>query len=186
MTFDHALMWAKCSFEVLTMSLYSYFAKASKQSQLPDPNGALSASVSPAVIKGANKAVMSESSEKKSKRRGSYAKFSPEQQAAIGKYASLNGNQVVIRHFSKQLEVELKVTSVQTWKTKYLAKLSRKCKADETNDLNINWLPVKKRGRPLFLGQNLDSQVKSYIQTLHEGGGVVTTSIAMAAAMAIV
>ena len=31
--------------EVLTMSLYRYFAKASKQSELPNPNGALSASL---------------------------------------------------------------------------------------------------------------------------------------------
>ena len=36
------------------MSLYRYFAKASK---LPDPNGELSASLSPAAIKEANKAV---------------------------------------------------------------------------------------------------------------------------------
>ena len=60
------------------------------------------------------------------RRRGSYAKFSPEQQAAIGKYASLHANQAAIRHFSKQLEVELKVTSVHTWKIKYLAELNRK------------------------------------------------------------
>ena len=43
-------------------------------------------------------------------------KFTPEQQAAIGKYASLHSNQVAIRHFSKKLEVERKVTLVQTWK----------------------------------------------------------------------
>jgi len=43
-------------------------------------------------------------------------KFTPEQQAAIGKYASLHSNQVAIRHFSKKLEVEMKVTLVQTWK----------------------------------------------------------------------
>ena len=36
------------------MSLYRYFAKASK---LPDPNGELSASISPAAIKEANEAV---------------------------------------------------------------------------------------------------------------------------------
>ena len=41
----------------LTMSLYRYFTKASKQSELPNPNGALSASVSPAAIKEANEAV---------------------------------------------------------------------------------------------------------------------------------
>ena len=36
------------------MSLYCYFAKALK---FPDPNGELSASISPAVIKEANEAV---------------------------------------------------------------------------------------------------------------------------------
>ena len=91
------------------MSLYCYFAKASK---LPNPNGELSASISPAAIKEANEAVKRVTCERKSKRRGSYSKFLPEQQAVIRKYTSLNGNQVAIQHFSKQLEVELKVTSV--------------------------------------------------------------------------
>ena len=45
-----------------------------------------------------------------------YAKFTPKQQAAIGEYASLHGNQAAICHFSKKLGVEMKVTSVQTWK----------------------------------------------------------------------
>ena len=165
------------------MSLYRYFAKSSK---LPDPNGELSASVSPAAIKKANEAVRSVTCERKSKRSGSYSKFSPEQQAEIGKYASLNGNQAAIRHFSKQLGIELKVTSVQTWKTKYVAELNRKRKAGETDDLTVKALPVKKLGRPLLLGEKLDSQVKAYIQALREEGGVVTTSITMAAAMAIV
>ena len=74
---------------VLTMSLYRFFAKASKWSDLPNPSGPLSASVSPATIKDANDAVKSVTSEGKSKRRGSYAKFTAEQQAAIGKYASI-------------------------------------------------------------------------------------------------
>ena len=54
------------------------------------------------------------------------------------------------------------------------------------DDLTIKSLPVKKRGRPLLLGEKLDLQVKSYIQPVHEGGGVITTSITMAAATAIV
>ena len=41
---------------VLMMSPYCYFAKASKQSHLPDPSGPLSASVSPAAIKEGNDA----------------------------------------------------------------------------------------------------------------------------------
>ena len=41
------------------MSLYGYFAEASKQSELPNPNGLLLASVSPTAIKEANEAVKS-------------------------------------------------------------------------------------------------------------------------------
>ena len=42
------------------MSLYSYFAEALKRSDLPNPNGSLSASVSPTTIKEAHEAVMRE------------------------------------------------------------------------------------------------------------------------------
>ena len=79
--------------------------ETSKRSDLPNPNRSLSASVSPAMMKEASEAVKNMTSERKTKRRGSYTKFSPEQQAAIGKYACLHGNQVAIWHFSKQLGV---------------------------------------------------------------------------------
>ena len=39
------------------MSLYSYFAEVLKRIVLPNPNGSLSASVSPTTIKEANEAV---------------------------------------------------------------------------------------------------------------------------------
>ena len=42
------------------MFLYSYFAEALKWSDLPNPNGSLSASVSPTAIKEANEAVTRE------------------------------------------------------------------------------------------------------------------------------
>ena len=75
----------------------------------------------------------------------------------------LGRNQAAIRHFSKQLGVEMKPTSVQTWKGKYLAEISRKRKAGETCDLSVKSLPIKKRGRPLLLGEELDTEVKRYI-----------------------
>ena len=48
------------------MSLCSYFAEASKQTDLPNPNGSLSASVSPAAIKETNKAATSVTRERAS------------------------------------------------------------------------------------------------------------------------
>ncbi len=166
------------------MALYKYFDVESQciDDGLPSPSGPLSAKLSAAAINGANEAVRSSEGTKK-KKRGSYSKFTPEQQAEIGNYAAMNGNQAAVRHF----KMGLKVTSVQTWKDKYLAEISRKRRAGvEGCLLSVKSLPVKKRGRPLLLGETLDGQVQSYIKSVREGGGVITTSITMAAASAIV
>ena len=81
----------------------------------------------------------------------------------------------------------MKPTSVQTWKGgKYLAEISCKGKAGETCHLSVKSLPVKKRGRALLLGEELDTEVKRYIRAVREEGGVIKTAITMAAATAIV
>ena len=59
-------------------------------------------------------------------------------------------------------------------------------KSTEKRDVSVESLPVKKRGRPLLLSEKLDTEVKLYIQAVREAGGVITTSITIAAAMAIV
>ena len=72
------------------MALYRFFTK-----QVPDvlsPYGSLSSSISPAAIKDANTAVKQcayLSSQAAAKPRGTYVKFTPENQAAIAKYASI-------------------------------------------------------------------------------------------------
>ena len=59
-------------------------------------------------------------------------------------------------------------------------------KGESPDQADIKCLPVKKGGKPLLLGEKLDTQVKSYLRAVCEGGGVVTTAITMAAATAIV
>ena len=90
------------------MALYCYFQPLGAGS-VPDPSGPLSAHISPAAIKDANEAVRNVS-QGSSKPRAKYAKFTPEQKASIGDYASLHGNQAAIHHFLKQLGVEMKPT----------------------------------------------------------------------------
>ena len=80
------------------MALYRYFKTA--DSVLPAPTGSLSTSISPAAIKDANEAVKSAVTPR-SKSRGAYAKHTPEQQAAIGKYASMRGNKAAVRHLTR-------------------------------------------------------------------------------------
>ena len=80
---------------------------------------------------------------------------------------------------------ELKVTTIQTGKTKYMAELKRVRKAGKA-DISVTALPVKKLGRPLLLEKQLDAQVQACIKALREDGGIVTSSITMATATAIV
>ena len=122
---------------------------------------------------------MTEAIQTSSKSRGSYSKFSPEQQAEIAHYATLHGNKAAVHHYSRTLGTSIKESSVSTWKKKYLAEVKRRKSA-------VKSLPVKKRGRPLLLGTKLDDDVKSYVKAVREAGGVITTSITIAAATAIV
>lgn len=63
--------------------------------------------------------------------------------------------------------------------------MERKRKAGEEVSV-VSLLPVVKRGQPLLLGDTLDSEIKSYIRSGCQGGGLVTMEITMAAARAIV
>ena len=50
----------------------------------------------------------------------------------------------------------------------------------------VKLLPLKPQGRPVLLVVELDMAVQCYVQALRTAGGVVNTTIVMAAAMGIV
>lgn len=85
------------------MTLYRFFTYGLKQNDLPDSCGPLSASIIPSVIVKRVKARASEEGV----------------QAAVSKYTSLHDDKAAILNFSKQLEVELYVTSFQIWKQSF-------------------------------------------------------------------
>ena len=58
---------------------------------------------------------------------------------------------------------------------------SRKRMAED-DDVEVNVLPVQKRGRPLLVGKDLDSLIQQYVLVLREKRGVVNTSITIAGA----
>lgn len=73
---------------------------------------------------------------------------------------------------------------MQSIKKAYLKQLKKRRK--EGCDENIESLSHMKRGRPLLLGDRLDTMVQKYLKKVREGGGVVTARVAIAAARAII
>lgn len=101
------------------MSLYRYFSKVKPDPDLPDPSGPLSKEVPSSSIAAANSkvsAVMLEQvqeSEKETKSRGKYAKFSAEKKAEVERRASEHGIASTIRYYAKD---SLKESTVRTWR----------------------------------------------------------------------
>ncbi len=66
----------------------------------------------------------------------------------------------------------------------YLGELWKRARTNDGGEIAA--LPVKKRGRKVLLGEDLDRKVQIYLKTVREGGGAVSARITMAAARGIV
>ena len=85
--------------------------------------------------------------------------------------------------------MEIKMSSISTWKEKYVSELKHLVKSSSGNgsrDVAVLSLPRLKRGRPLLLGENLDHQVKSYISAVNEKQVIINTAITVDCGEAIV
>ena len=170
------------------MALHKYFQPAQVGS-LPDPRGPLSRQVPSSAISAANSkvtAVLQQPPTTRQPKRGSYAKFTPEQKADVGKRAAEHGIASTVRYYSKRLpDCPLKESSVRMWRNAYIAEI-RKKRAEHSEDMSVKRLPEKRRGRPSFLGEELDRQVRAYLTCFRENGAVVNTAIAIGCAEGIV
>ena len=89
-----------------------------------------------------------------------------------------------IRHFSGRYEgCDLKETTVRRFKNEYLLELKRR---RDCEDDKVVELPMKKRGCPLLLGEELDQKVQSYLNALRANGAVVNTAVAVGCAKGVV
>ena len=78
---------------VSKMSLYSYFKPVNKK--LPDPNGELSVTISPAAIREANREVVAVEVTERGKRK-LYKKLSDSLRGKIAHYTLQNGNAAAV------------------------------------------------------------------------------------------
>ena len=124
---------------------------------LPDPRGSLSCSVPSQAIAQANKEVEALRENKKVKR-GQYKRYSATDCAEIGKYACHHGVAAAARFFSRKLDKRVSESTVQSIKNAYVEGLRQKRGAEDRGDITA--LPLKKRGRRVLVGQELDMKVQ--------------------------
>ena len=137
-----------------------YFKRADISTALPDPKVPLSNKVPSESIAEANKEVvrvitMDETPQKK----GPYLKVIPECKVKIAKFASINGNSVAVRKYTKLVGKSLNESTVCSWVKTYKLELERMRKAIKI-DMDIEVLPMAKRGHPFLLGEQLDGQIQ--------------------------
>ena len=99
----------------------------------------------------------------------------------MGKLAVDIGATEAAKRFSKKLKYPANESTARRFKQLYLQERRAK-RLREEEDLTVSDLPMKKRGRPLLLGKNLDEQVQEYILKLREHGCAVNTTVVIAAA----
>ena len=88
-------------------------------------------------------------------------RYSPSVRAEIGRYACLHGTTAAARHFTRKLGHCLNASTV--YSIKKVFKEERAKKRTERDDEDVKVLPLKKRGRPLLLGEDLDRKVQQYL-----------------------
>ena len=155
------------------MALHNYF-KTIEEGNLPDPRGSLSKVVPSSAISAANSEVKARGLG--TSKRGSYAKLTQQQKAEIGKRAAEHGIALTICYYAKRHpDCPLKESSVRTWRNSYTLEIWRK-RGERCEDMSVQELPEKKRGRQLLLGEELDRQVRAYLTSFRENGAVVNTA----------
>ena len=110
-------------------------------------------------------------------------RYSPSVRAEIGKYASQHGVSATARFYTWKFGHSISETTTHSLKKAYLQSVRGKRAADDEGDVRL--LPIKKRGRPVLLGQVLDRKVQQYLMRVREGEGVFSATYVMAVARGI-
>lgn len=157
---------------------------------LPSPSRATSEDDAIAIT-AANEAIESLSDSPKAspsrqgkRKRGEYGSYTPEERAKFAKIANDFGVAKASRKISSDLGKRVSETTIRSMRDEYRKKI--KINLEKRIASEIKELPTKIRGRPLMLGDKLDDRVKMFVKNLRAAGGVVNTTIVVAAARGIV
>ena len=148
------------------MSLLKYFHPVKRTRDdsggLPDPSGALCSKIPSPTIEAANVEVRAVRDSQDMPSRSSYCKLTPAQRCEVGKKAAEMGVTSAIRYYKRKFpDLPLTEPTVRRIKNAYLEELKEKS-LEQVEKLKE--LPFKKRGRPLYIGEELDKQVQAYVK----------------------
>ena len=161
--------------------LFKYFTRLEK----PTNSSSL---LTKTEVEEANKAVAKvlESTLKTGASRGKYNSYTSVQRAELGKYTAENGAASDAKHFPSKWNVSINESTARRLKTEYLEKLKEASKSKSGKSGTVDSLETKQKGRPLLLGEELDTAVQEYVSSLRIAGGVVNTVVVRAAAEGII
>lgn len=80
--------------------------------------------------------------------------------------------------------MKINTSTIHSIKKDYLQGVRENRKRDDSCD--VDELPLRKRGRPVLLGDRLDRMVQEYLLKLREGGGVVSARVVIGAAQGMI
>jgi len=126
--------------------------------------------------------VQEELSRPKQAKRKPYQRWSNKERFQIGEYASLHGSSAAVKMFRTN-EKTLSETTARRFSKLYKKELQQ---AEEDERDAKKELAVKTRGRPLLLGSSLDQMVQKCLLEFKSQGGVLSTTIAISAAKALI
>ena len=154
---------------------------------LPSPSGQLSLTIPSQAIAAANTEVGGKAAGTQCtrKKRGSYHKYTPKQRAEIARYAKVHGVVAARRVYGKKLGITINECTIRNFKKAYNEEVLKK-QASSGSCSPVKELQTMQRGRPVLLGEKLDTIVKNYILAVRDHGGTIDTSVVISAANGIV
>ena len=160
------------------MSLLKYFRPINRpkgdSGDLPDPSGPLCSKISLCTIKAANVEVRAVCESQDTPSISPYCKLTPTQRCEIGKKAAEIDVTSAIWYYKKKFpDLPLTEPIVRRIKNAYLEELKGKT-LEQVEELKE--LPFKRRGRPLYIGEELDKQVQAYVEETGKQGDPINTA----------
>ena len=107
-------------------------------------------------------------------KRQSYAHYSGEMKAKIGKYAAGNGNEKSRKHFSKDFP-DLKKSTIRNFKKKYYVKF-KLAETRKARNTEVICIPSEVRGRPPIL-MDLDNKLLTFLKGIRSRDGVINVHV---------